>query len=58
MNTDTQQQDISRMEVITALKKKFFGNDPASWSSHSNTTLLEWYKEYILEDKTSKIKIR
>jgi hypothetical protein len=51
-------QTVTRMEVIQTLKKKFFGNDPASWSSHSNTTLLEWYKEYILEDKTSKIKIR
>lgn len=54
----TTQPTVTRIEVITALKKRFFGNDPASWSQHSNTTLLNWYKEYILEDKNSQIKIR
>lgn len=57
MNATTQ-QTVTRIEVITSLKKKFFGNDPASWSQHSNTTLLNWYKEYILEDKNSQITIK
>ena len=57
MTAETQ-STITRMDVIQALKKKFFSNDPASWSQHSNTTLLNWYKEYILEDKNSEIKIR
>ena len=56
MNAKTQ-QTITRIEVIISLKKKFTSNDPASWSQHSNRTLLGWYKEYIIEDKNSQIKI-
>jgi len=48
---------ISRIAVIQALKQKFFGNNPASWSTHSNTTLLGWYKEYILCDMNADIQI-
>jgi hypothetical protein len=50
-------QRISRSNVIQDLKKKFFGNNPASWSQHSNTTLLNWYKEYILCDLKAEIEI-
>ena len=49
---------ISRFEVIQKLKDKFFSNDPASWGEHSDTVLLDWYKEHILEDKNSRIKIK
>lgn len=50
-------QTIHRSSVIQALKQKFFGNDPASWSQHSNTILLNWYKEYILCDLKAEIEI-
>lgn len=48
---------VSRMEIIDKLKTKFFGNNPASWRRNSNKQLIDWYKEYILEDKNIKVKI-
>lgn len=42
---------ISRIEIIQTLKNKFYGNEPSSWGTHSNQTLGDWYKEYILENK-------
>jgi hypothetical protein len=50
-------EKISRSNVIQALKKKFFGNNPESWGTHSNTTLLGWYKEYIICDMNANIEI-
>lgn len=48
---------ISRLNVIDALKEKFYGNDAGSWSKHSNKKLGDWYKEYILNNKDAKIKV-
>jgi len=48
-------QRIHRSSVIQALKQKFFGNNSASWGKHSNTTLLDWYKEYIICDVNADI---
>lgn len=50
-------QRIHRSSVIQALKQRFFCNNPASWSNHSNKTLLDWYKEYIICDIKADIEI-
>lgn len=57
INLFTMPQRIHRSSVIQALKQKFFGNDPASWGNHSNKTLLDWYKEYIICDMKAEIEI-
>ena len=49
--------NVSRITVITELKRKFPSNNPASWGRNSNKVLAEWYCEYILNDKTKRIKI-
>jgi len=47
---------VSRIDVIEALKKKFPSNNTSSWTRNSNTELLAWYREYILEDVMVKVK--
>jgi hypothetical protein len=41
--------NLSKSELIAALKKRFPGNNPASWSRNSLKQLDEWYKEYIMD---------
>lgn len=48
---------VFRMTAIEELKKKFTGNNPASWSKNSNKKLAEMYAEFILQDKTKKVKL-
>ena len=52
---NTTEIKIDRTAVIQALKKRFPGNNPASWSRNSKTQLGEWYAEYILEDRNKKV---
>jgi hypothetical protein len=48
---------VTRMDAITALKKKFTSNNPASWGRLSDRKLSEYYAENILGDKTKEVKI-
>lgn len=41
---------VSRFTAIDSLKKKFPGNDAASWSLNTDEELGRWYAEYILGD--------
>lgn len=49
---------VTRITAITELKKKFPGNNPASWKNNSKKQLAEWYAEHILEDVTKVVKIQ
>lgn len=48
---------VSRLEVIDALKTMFYGNNPESWTKNSNKQLVNWYKEYILQNMGAKIEM-
>ncbi len=47
--------NITRSEMIQALKKKFFSNSSEGWANNTTDELTRWYKEYILLDKTAYI---
>ena len=47
--------NITRSEMIQALKKKIFSNSTEEWKDNTTETLLNWYKKYILLDKTAYI---
>lgn len=49
---------VTKMTAIIELKKKFPGNNPASWGRSSKKQLAEWFAEYILEDVTKNVKIQ
>ncbi len=49
--------EVTRMNCIDALKKQFTSNNAASWRRNSKKQLGEWYAEYILNDRTIKVKI-
>jgi len=55
MKTETTQ--VTKLTAILALKAKFSGNNPASWSKLPKKELSSMYAEYILEDKSKKVKI-
>ena len=44
-------KQYERHEVIQKLKKRFPGNNPASWSKKSDKQLKEWAEEYLEEYK-------
>ena len=44
-------KEVSREDIISALKKRFPVNNPSSWKRHSMKKLKEWYEEYIVKNK-------
>ena len=44
-------EEVSREDIISALKKRFPVNNPSSWNRHSTKKLKGWYEEYIVKNK-------
>ena len=44
-------EEVSREDIISALKKRFPVNNPSSWKRHSMKKLKEWYEEYVVKNK-------
>jgi hypothetical protein len=47
----TSDEEVSREDIISALKKRFPINNSSSWKRHSMKKLKEWYQEYIISKK-------